>query len=261
MTRVCLELRSLGKTFQNGATGAVVALEDVDLDVCAGEFILIVGANGSGKTTLLHLITGVLAPTTGNIRQCGPEGAVDWGRLSRRDRSVHVAQVYQDPREGTVTDMTLEDNLRLVAMQRGLPSLFRWVTSRDDRYRFEKALSRAGVAGRLGTYMRDLSQGQRQILALEMALMRRPWLLALDEPTASLDRQNATRCMQAIARIGRDDGVATLVVTHNLGDALRFGDRLVVLRGGRVVANLAEKEKQALAPADIFALCGLMELG
>jgi putative tryptophan/tyrosine transport system ATP-binding protein len=255
-----LEIRALGKAFQTDGRSRSFVLQGIDFDIAAGEFVLVVGANGSGKTTLLNLITGALVPTTGSIHLRRDGAVVDWNRLSRRDRSRHLARVYQDPQQGTVTDMTLEDNLRLVTMTDRFPSPFRLKPSNHDGGAYEATLDRSGVPGRRRSHMSELSQGQRQILALEMALLRHPSLLVLDEPTASLDRPNATRCMETIGRIAREEKVAALVVTHNLGDALRYGDRLVVLREGRLVANLAGEQKRTLDAVGILGLCGFVEM-
>jgi putative tryptophan/tyrosine transport system ATP-binding protein len=246
-----LHIRDLTKSFRNGDE-QLVALEMLDLHVPRGQFVSIVGPNGSGKSTLINLVAGDFPPDA---------GLIDWvekdDQLERRFRprpgisSQKIGRVYQDPKVGTVPELTVEEHFRL-AFCEGVPSPFRRGIRREDASRCSALLEQVGLQRRAGAQVRELSGGQRQMLALALATARRPAILLLDEHTSALDPSNAAVCMSATERIWRAYGVTVLMATHELGDAVRCGDRLLVFRAGRIVADYMRMEKQSLNPAELL---------
>lgn len=250
-----LHLDSVSKRYGEGASAAV-ALDDVSLSVTPGEFIVVVGGNGSGKTTLLELIAGSLSVTGGRIRVVADGQSLAWSETPAWRRASFIAQVHQNPAASTVADFTVAENLRLALLGSRQASLFASDFPHGERERLREALSSIGLQKDLDTYVEDLSQGQRQLLAVFTALQRRPALLLVDEHTSSLDRRNAAECMRLTEFLCREAGVTVLMVTHNFVDALAYGDRLVVLRDGKIVADAAVDEKKALTVAALHELCG-----
>jgi putative ABC transport system ATP-binding protein len=251
-----LEIRGLAKTYnENG--DRVPALRDIDLDIAAGEFVVIIGANASGKTTLLRLIAGDVPASAGSICMIHGTTKVLWDGMPAWRRSASLGRVHQNPVAGTVNSLTVLENLRLAAMQGRIPSPLRLGVTLDEREKFEARLERLGLKDKLGQRVSELSHGQRQLLAVEMAMMRNPYLLLLDEHTASLDRANSLKCLELTRRLSESSGTTVLMVTHNFNDALAMGDKLVILREGRVAANLDRQRKASLSILDLFALCGL----
>lgn len=258
MNQFGLRLRGLSKTFSANGRDSVRALVGLDLDLSAGEFVVIVGGNGSGKSTLLNLVAGVYLADEGSITLVGPNSEVDWTTRPRWERAAFVARVHQNPQVGTVADLTVAENLRLASMRDFAPSPLRIRPSERTRLEYEQRIEAAGLGVKLGGQVSELSQGQRQLLAIELALLRHPAFLLLDEHTASLDRTNAQRCMDATAQLCRTRQATVMMVTHNLHDALAYGDRLIVLRDGRLAANLADDEKRQVNMVRLMELCGFM---
>lgn len=250
-----LDIDSVSKTYGEGAS-AVVALEDVSLSVTAGEFIVVVGGNGSGKTTLLELIAGSLRVTRGRIRMVADGESWPWSDTPAWRRASFIAQVHQNPAASTVAELTVAENLRLALLGDRRPSLLASDFPHGERERLRGALAAIGLQKNLDTYVEDLSQGQRQLLAVFTALQRRPAILLVDEHTSSLDRRNAAECMRLTEYLCREAGVTVLMVTHNFADAVEYGDRVVVLRDGKIVADAMGDEKKALSVAALHELCG-----
>lgn len=243
--------------------GSVVALAGVDLDVPPGQFAVIVGANGSGKTTLLRLVAGDFAPTSGTIAVRNGTAEIDWTEVPAWERAsgpAPTARVQQDPKAGTVGGMTVLENVRLYAHSGRVPSPVRFGLSHDEMAAATEGLARVGLGSRLRSRVSELSGGQRQILALFLAALRRPAFLLLDEHTASLDRNNARNCLAMTEIIAREAGTTVLMVTHNLSDALAVGDRLLVLRDGRITADLEGDAKRNLKLPALLDLCGYADL-
>jgi putative tryptophan/tyrosine transport system ATP-binding protein len=252
-----LTISGLSKSFAgNGAS--IDALKDLDLSVEPGEFLIVVGPNGSGKSTLLNVLAGDYAAEKGSINLNGPNRSDDWSALPRWKRATLLARVYQDPRRGTAAGLTVWENLRLASIRAGVPSPIRFGTGRRSRTWHVRRLDDLGLADKIDSRVADLSQGQRQLLALELVMLRRPALLLLDEHTASLDQANARMCLDATERLCKENGTTVLMVTHNLADAAKHGDSLFVLREGRTHAQISGAEKRETDVRQLFELCGYM---
>jgi putative ABC transport system ATP-binding protein len=244
-TTTALELTGVTKRFAQPGQTEVLALDDVTLRVQKGEFVMVVGHNGSGKSTLLNVVSGDLSPDAGSLR---------WSTTGGRPR---VARVRQAPGDGTFPDLSVLENFQIFNL-RGVPSVLRTQPRAAVRSDATVCAQRHALAGRLDQRVSELSGGQRQLLALDLAMARAPDVLLLDEHTASLDRQNADRCMSATARLAEDTRTTVIMVTHNLSYALRYGDVLVVLRDGRLIQRLSGREKDRLSLPDLMRLCGFV---
>jgi putative ABC transport system ATP-binding protein len=217
---------------------------------------MIVGPNGAGKSTLLRVLAGDCTLDRGQMRFYGEEGVEDLRNMPRWERAQRIAQIHQDPKRGTVGSMTVFENLRLASLQRVMPSPFGFDSAGRTRNWFESRIESIGLSGKLDSRVADLSQGQRQLLALELALLRQPSVLLADEHTASLDQDNARKCLETTVRLCRDQATTVIMVTHNLEDATRYGDRLIVLRRGKIHADLDNDQRRALGLKGLIELCG-----
>jgi putative ABC transport system ATP-binding protein len=233
----------------------VTALKDLSLDIAAGEFVVIVGPNASGKSTLLELIAGCEHPDSGAIMAKVAGQEQDWTRDPMASRSRYIARIHQDPTVGTADDLTVIEHLRLAGLSRA-PIPFVNSVPAGVRRAIGARLSTTVIAARSDALVSELSYGQRQLLALEMAATRSAKILLLDEPTASLDRANTAFCMRRVQEFHQKQRPTILLVTHDMAVAAHFGDRLIVFRDGRLRADLAGAQKAALRPADVFHLCG-----
>ncbi len=255
-TQYSLQIRNLSKSFAGNGNGVTHALRGVDLLVQPQEFLVVVGPNGSGKTTLLNLLAGDITPDAGQILLQNAQGARDWLAIPRWERASHLARVYQDPRRGTAAGMTVWENLRLASSKQAVPRPWTFSPTEHDPEWYRARLERLGLGDRMNARVADLSQGQRQLLAVELAFLRKPALLLLDEHTASLDQANANRCLEATLDLSRESGASVIMVTHNLMDALKYGDRLVVVRDGQIANTSGGREKQGLSLEALLKLCG-----
>ena len=251
-----LRIAGLSRSFPMGGDGHVDALRGVEISIEPGEFLVIVGPNGSGKTTLLNVLAGDIAPDAGSVELLGGAGAKDWLRMPRWERATYMARVHQDPRLGTASGMTVWENLRLACCRSSIPAPWRFSPKQRDREWFSSRLERLGLDSKMDSCVSDLSQGQRQLLALELAMLRQPAFLLVDEHTASLDRANAKFCLDATVQLGREAGTTIFMVTHNLMEALTYGDRLVVVREGRIFRCIDACEKAGLRLEDVLEYCG-----
>ena len=237
-----LELDGLCKRFG----GAVTALDAISLALPASAFVTLIGSNGAGKSTLLKSIAGLVALDAGRI-------ALDGRDITREPvhaRAALIGRIAQDPLESTCAIMTIEENLAIAA-KRGQRRGLGLAVSAASRARFRTALADIGLGleARLGARVGTLSGGQRQALALLMATLAQPRLLLLDEHLASLDPKTGEAVMQLTARLVAASRLTTLMVTHNMQEAIRWGDRLIMMHEGRVVLDLSGAEKQALSVA------------
>ena len=245
-----LLVQSLTKTFFPGTVDEVVALRELSLAVQPGEFVTLIGSNGAGKSTLLNAIAGVFRCDSGRISLNGE----DVTSQAEHRRAGSIARVYQDPKLGTAPGMSIEEHLAMAAL-RGQPrSLARGVTN-AARERFCAELEPLGIGldQRLKAPVGTLSGGQRQALALIMAAIKKPSLLLLDEHTASLDPKTAARIIELTDSVVREHELTTLMVTHNMEHALRYGSRLVMMHQGRVVLDVSGAEKARYTVLDLIA--------
>ena len=244
-----LEISGLRKVFFPGTANEVVALNGIDLEVPAGQFVSIIGSNGSGKSTLLNAVAGTFPASGGKIVL----GGHDVSKQAEHVRSRLIGRVFQDPRAGTAPSMTIEENLSISLLRSQRSGLRRGVTNRR-REVMRAQLSRLGMGleDRLKAGVNKLSGGQRQAMSLLMATIAEPSLLLLDEHTAALDPKVAATIMQLTAAIVIERGLTTLMVTHNMELALRYGDRLIMMHAGRVVLDLDEAQKATLEVGDLI---------
>ena len=243
-----LNLHNLRKTFDTGLADARPALDGLSLELAAGDFVLVIGSNGAGKSTLLNAVAGAVSIDSGSMALDGR----DITRLAEHQRAGSIARVFQDPMAGTAAAMTVEENLAL-AERRGksrrlVPNLD---AGRRARYRELLAGLRLGMETRLATPVAQLSGGQRQSLSLVMAVLSAPRLLLLDEHTAALDPRTANLVMEATVAAIATHGLTALMVTHNMKQAIQYGNRLLMMDAGRVRLDLSGAEKAALTPEQL----------
>ena len=245
-----LELNQICKTFNPGTINEKMALNHLTLTLKAGDFVTVIGGNGAGKSTMLNAIAGVWPVDEGNIRIDG----MDITELSEHTRAPYLGRVFQDPMVGTAADMTIEENLALAA-RRGEKRTLRWGIRKEERERFQDLLYPLGLGleDRLTDKVGLLSGGQRQALTLLMATLKKPQVLLLDEHTAALDPKTAAKVLELSDQIVREHGLTTLMVTHNMKDAIAHGNRLIMLDAGRVILDISGEEKQKLTVADLLA--------
>ena len=246
-----LELKHISKTFFPGTVNAKTALDDLSLTLHDGDFITVIGGNGAGKSTMLNAVAGTLTVDSGSILLDGE----DITRKPEHRRAADLGRVFQDPMMGTAGDMWIEENLALAA-RRGSRHTFKWGISRAEREEYRALLAPLGLGleDRLTTKVGLLSGGQRQALTLLMASLKKPKLLLLDEHTAALDPKTAAKVLELSDRIVAENGLTTMMVTHNMKDAIAHGNRLIMMDAGRVVLDIAGREKQKLTVPDLLAL-------
>jgi len=238
-----LTLTGIAKTFHTGGADAVTALDGVSLNVEKGDFITLIGSNGAGKSTLLNCLAGVFPPDAGTIVLDG----TDITALPEYARAGFLGRVFQDPLQGTCASLSIEQNMALAALRGKRRGLSRGVDPRDrDRFRQALASLSLGLEDRLNARVRLLSGGQRQALTMLMATLVRPEVLLLDEHTAALDPKTATHILELTARLVETQRLTTLMVTHNMNQAIRLGNRLIMMHRGRIILDVAGREKQNL---------------
>lgn len=245
-----LQLRGITKIFSRGTIDEVTALDNIDVDVKAEDYVTIIGSNGAGKTTLLNIIAGVFPPERGG--KVIVSGS-DITGLSEYKHATYVGRVYQDPNIGTAAKMTIEENMAM-ALLRGQPRGLRTASNKQRREQFRTALAPLGLEleGRLNALVGTLSSGQRQAVALAMATISKPALLLLDEHVANLDPRTAEVVLQLSDMIIHHEQITTIMVTHNMEIALRYGNRLIMMHKGRIVVDIGEADKKKLAISDLI---------
>ena len=244
-----LELKDVCKTFNAGTVNEKVALRGVNLTLEEGDFVTVIGGNGAGKSTTLNAIAGVWPVDEGSIIIDG----IDVTGLPDFKRAKLIGRVFQDPMTGTAATMQIEENLAL-ANRRGLRRGLKWGVTNDDRELFVEKLKilNLGLEDRLTAKVGLLSGGQRQALTLLMATLQRPKLLLLDEHTAALDPKTAEKVLEATETIVNSQKLTTLMVTHNMKDAINHGNRLIMMNEGRVVLDIKGEEKKHLTVEDLL---------
>jgi putative ABC transport system ATP-binding protein len=244
-----LKLRKITKVFSRGTIDEITALNKINLDVNAEEYIAIIGSNGAGKTTLLNIIAGVYPPENGGkIIVNGQEIS----GLSEYRRAHYVGRVYQDPHIGTAAKMTIEENMAM-ALLRGQPRGLRAASNKQRRDLFRAALAPLGLGleNRLTTLVGTLSGGQRQALALVMTTLSKPALLLLDEHIATLDPRTAQVVLDLTEMLVKREKMTTIMVTHNMELALRHGNRLIMMHKGRIVVDMNQEQRSDLTIHDL----------
>lgn len=246
-----LEIKGVYKTFYPGTINEKKALNGIDLTLYDGDFVTVIGGNGAGKSTILNMICGVYPVDCGTIKIDG----VDVTKLPDYKRAKYLGRVFQDPMMGTAADMWIEENLAL-ANRRGLHRGLGWAIKKSERSEFREMLKELdlGLEDRLSTKVGLLSGGQRQALTLLMATMRKPKLLMLDEHTAALDPKTAKKVLEITDKIVREHQLTTLMVTHNMRDAINYGNRLIMLHEGRIIVDVTGEEKKSLTVEDLLEM-------
>lgn len=245
-----LTIENVHMTFFPGTLNARVALADVSLELAPGDFVTVIGSNGAGKSTLLNVVAGTLRADSGAVRIDGR----DVTRLSDHQRARYIGRVFQNPAAGTAPHMTIEENLAM-ALERGKRRALRLGVTNAKRARFREELKalEQGLDTRLGDWVSLLSGGQRQALSLLMATFSEPKILLLDEHTAALDPQRAALVTRLTAEIVERFGLTTLMVTHNMDQALKLGNRLIMMHEGRIVLDLNADAKSKTTVKGLLA--------
>ena len=244
-----LELHQVCKTFNPGTVNEKAALNHLSLTLEEGDFVTVIGGNGAGKSTMLNAISGVWPVDAGTVRIDG----VDVTELSEHQRAVYLGRVFQDPMVGTAGNMTIEENLALAA-RRGEKRTLHWGIKKSEREQFKELLRPLGLGleDRLTAKVGLLSGGQRQALTLLMASLKKPKVLLLDEHTAALDPKTAAKVLELSDQIVEEHKLTTLMVTHNMKDAIAHGNRLVMMYDGHIVLDISGEEKKRLTVEDLL---------
>ncbi len=239
-----LELRNVQKTFNKGTINEKKALCGISLTLKEGDFVTVIGGNGAGKSTLLNAIAGVWPIDEGSISI----GGISVAALPEHKRAPYIGRVFQDPMLGTAANMSLEENLAL-AYRRGQRRTLRWGVTREERelYRHELKKLGLGLEDRMSAKVGLLSGGQRQAVTLLMATLRRPKLLLLDEHTAALDPATSAKVLELTDAAVSDNGLTALMITHNMTDAIRHGNRLLMMNAGKIILDISGEEKKSLS--------------
>lgn len=238
-----LSIENVTLSFFKGTINEKIALSDLSLKIPKGQFVTVIGGNGAGKSTLMQIISGSARPDCGKVQLDGE----DLLPLPEYKRAAFLGRVFQDPMQGTSADLTIAENMAL-SLRRGSKHRLLPALKRKERQEFKEQLSRLnlGLEDRLNVKVGLLSGGQRQALTLVMAVMRKPRLLLLDEHTAALDPKTAATVMEITEDFVKDGNLSTLMITHNMHDALKFGDRLIMLQDGKIIIDVEGKEKKNL---------------
>ena len=244
-----LEIKNVSKTFNAGTINEKRALTDLSLSLNDGDFVTVIGGNGAGKSTLLNAVAGVWPVDSGSILIDGE----DVTGMPEYKRAKYIGRVFQDPMMGTAPNMQIEENLAL-AYRRGRKRGLKWGVTNAEReiYREKLATLGLGLEDRLTAKVGLLSGGQRQALTLLMASLRRPKLLLLDEHTAALDPATAAKVLELSDKIVAENGLTAMMITHNMKDAIKHGNRLIMMNEGRIILDISGEEKQKLTKRDLM---------
>lgn len=246
-----LEIKGVYKTFNAGTINEKVALNGVDITLNDGDFVTVIGGNGAGKSTLLNMITGVYPVDCGTITIDG----IELTKLPEYKRAKYFGRVFQDPMTGTAADMQIEENLALAA-RRGKKRTLLPGIKKAERAEYKKLLAKLelGLEDRLTSKVGLLSGGQRQAITLLMATLQNPKLLLLDEHTAALDPQTAAKVLDITDELVNAGKITTLMITHNMKDAIRLGNRLIMMDKGKIIYDISGEEKKNLKVSDLMEL-------
>ncbi|MDY4491368.1 MAG: ATP-binding cassette domain-containing protein [Candidatus Faecousia sp.] len=247
-----LEIKNVYKTFNAGTINEKKALQNLNLTLEDGDFCTVIGGNGAGKSTMLNAVSGVWPVDSGSILIDG----VDISGLCEYRRAPFLGRVFQDPMTGTAADMQIIENLALAARRGQKRSMFRWGVPKADTEKYRDMLKTLdlGLEDRLTTKVGLLSGGQRQALTLLMATLQKPKLLLLDEHTAALDPKTAAKVLEATQRIVEQNHLTTLMITHNMRDAIAYGNRLIMMYDGHIVVDVSGEQKKNLTVEQLLNL-------
>ncbi|WP_127532428.1 ABC transporter ATP-binding protein [Paenibacillus kobensis] len=238
-----IEISKVSKLFNPGTVDEKIALIGIDLKLNPGDFVTVIGSNGAGKSTLMNIISGVMKPDTGEV-------SIDGGtitQLSEHRRAKWIGRVFQDPMAGTAPNMSIEENMAM-AYKRGQSRMFQFGVTRARKELFKQQLRKLGIGleNRLRAKVGMLSGGERQALSLLMATFTKPQILLLDEHTAALDPARAELITQLTETLVREMNLTTLMVTHNMEQAIKLGNRLIMMDKGRIILDVDAKQKKEL---------------
>ena len=246
-----LEIKEIWKTFNSGTVNEKQALRGVSLTLEDGDFCTVIGGNGAGKSTMLNAVAGTWTVDEGSISIDG----VDVTHLPEYKRAPYIGRVFQDPMLGTAPTMQIVENLALAA-RRGRPRGLRWGITAAEKELYHQMLKNLdlGLEDRLTSKVGLLSGGQRQALTLLMASLRKPKLLLLDEHTAALDPKTAAKVLELSDKIVAENHLTTMMVTHNMKDAIVHGNRLIMMYDGKIVIDVSGEEKKKLTVPQLLEL-------
>ena len=238
-----LEIKDVHKTFNPGTINEKKALNGLNLTLNDGDFVTVIGGNGAGKSTMLNMIAGVYPVDSGSIIIDG----INVTKLPEHKRAKYIGRVFQDPMMGTAADMWIEENMAL-ASRRGQIRGLKWAINNKEREQFKAMLSELdlGLEDRLSAKVGLLSGGQRQALTLLMAVMKKPKLLLLDEHTAALDPKTAAKVLELSNKFISEDHLTAMMITHNMKDAITYGNRLIMMNNGKIILDVSGEEKKKL---------------
>lgn len=245
-----LQIHNITKIFGEGTINEKVAINDLSLELEEGDFVTVIGNNGAGKSTLMNLIAGVYNTDKGQILVDGK----DVTKSSEHKRAKYIGRVFQDPLKGTAFDMTIEENLAIAACKAKPRGLQRGITKKDREY-FKEQLKvlDMGLEEKMTQKVKLLSGGQRQALTLFMATMAEPKILLLDEHTAALDPLAASKILDLTEKFAQNSNMCTLMITHNMKDALKYGNRTILMQDGKVAMDLKGEERQNMTVEKLIA--------
>ena len=246
-----LKIQNVHKTFNPGTVNQKHALDNLCLHLKEGEFVTVIGGNGAGKSTMLNAVAGVWTVDEGKILI----DDVDVTHLPEYKRAAYIGRVFQDPMMGTAATMQIEENMALAA-RRGKKRTLRVGITKEERefYRDQLRILDLGLEDRMTSKVGLLSGGQRQALTLLMASLQKPKLLLLDEHTAALDPKTAAKVLEATKRIVEKDNLTTMMITHNMRDAIAYGNRLIMMYNGHIVVDVSGEEKKNLTVEKLLSL-------
>ncbi len=244
-----LNVESISKTFNAGTVNEKCAIDNLSFKLNDGDFVTVIGGNGAGKSTFLNLLAGVYIPDCGKI-------ILDNTDITKQPEFVRakmLGRVFQDPMMGTAGNMGIDENLAM-AYRRGKKRSLSWGIKGEEKELYKQRLEMLGLGleDRMSSKVRLLSGGQRQAITLLMATLQKPRLLLLDEHTAALDPKTAAKVLEITEKIVGEQKLTTMMVTHNMRDAIRHGNRLIMMNGGKIIFDVANEEKSKLTVADLL---------
>jgi putative ABC transport system ATP-binding protein len=244
-----LRMKNIYKTFNPNTVNEKLVLNDLNLELNDGDFVTVIGGNGAGKSTMLNMIAGVHYPDRGQIILDGEDITV----LPEYKRARYLGRVFQDPMMGTAANMEIEENLAL-AYRRGQKRGLGWGITKEEKELYIEKLKTLdlGLETRLTAKVGLLSGGQRQALTLLMATLKQPKLLLLDEHTAALDPKTASKVLELSEQIIKANALTAMMVTHNMKNAIQYGNRLIMMYEGRIIFDVSGEEKKSLKVSDLL---------